>query len=157
MGFVILFAAAWLSVFAFYSMKKSLTLLENTFVFLIMLTFGIHINWVVAEELKYVVATQDGLLYAGLMSYRLITMPMVFVLMANGVGRCRTWARAYLTLGAAFAAMLGLWVVMTTYEVVTEVKWNLFYEALYIAALQAICLLLLKLYRRRLGREASAA
>ncbi len=157
MGFVILFAAAWLSVFAFYSMKKSLTLLENTFVFLIMLTIGIHLNWVVAEELKYVVATKDGLLYAGLMSYRLVTMPMVFVLMANGVGRSRTWARAYLTIGIAFAAMLGLWGVMTAYEVITEVKWNLFYEALYIAALQGVCLLLLKLYRRRLGREASAA
>lgn len=157
MGFVILFAAAWLSVFMFYSMKKSLSLLENTFVFLMMLTIGIHLNWVVVEELKYVTSTEDGLLYAGLMSYRLITMPMIFVLMANGIGRSRTWARAYLTLGAAFAALLSLWVIMMAYEVVVNVKWNLFYEALYIAALQALCLLLLKLYRRQLGREASAA
>jgi hypothetical protein len=157
MGFVILFAAAWLSVFLFYSMKKSLTLIENTFVYLVMLAVGIHFNWIIDEELKHITLTKDALLYAGLMITRLVTLPMIFVLMANGVARSRSMARALLLLGAALAVILGLRAVMLAYRIVTFVEWNLFYDALMIMLLQAICLVLLKLYRIMLRREVSAA
>jgi hypothetical protein len=157
MGFVILFAAAWLSVFLFYSMKKSLTLIENTFVFLIMLTIGIHFSWVIAEEFKLIEFTKDALLYAGLIISRLITLPMIFVLMANGVGRSRTLARAFSSIGAALAVILGLRAAMLAYGIIEFTTWNLFYDALVFMLQQAICLMLLKFYRALLSREVTAS
>jgi len=157
MGFVTLFAAAWVTLMLFYALNKRLTVLENTFVYLLAMTLGIHAMWVISEELRLMTNTKDGLLYAGLILYRLVILPMAIVLMANGVARARTTAGAFLSIGAALGGLLVLRAIMQMYEVITYNQWNFYYDALLFMLLQAACLGALKLYRALMRREVNAA
>jgi len=157
MGFVILFTAAWVTVILFYALDKRLTILENTFVYLLAMTLGIHAMWIISEELRLMTNTKDGLLYAGLILYRLVILPMTFVLMANGVARARTIAGAFLSIGAALGGLLVLRVIMQMYEVINYNHWNIYLDAMLFMLMQAACLGALKLYRALLRREVNAA
>jgi hypothetical protein len=148
MGFVVIFAAAWLSVFILYSMDKSLSILENTFIYLIILTIGINISWIVAEEFKLMEITKDELLYAGFILYRSLIIPMIYVILMNAVFKVRTVSRALLSAGVALGAILALNGILLFYRILQYEKWNLFYDAVQFLLLQVFIYALVKLYRK---------
>ncbi|HEY0827605.1 MAG TPA: hypothetical protein VGE40_05890, partial [Bacilli bacterium] len=115
MGFVVIFIMAWLAVFIFYSMDKSLSIIENTFVFLIILTIWINISWVVGEELKLVGFTKEGLPFAGFILYKSIVIPMIFVIMFNVVYKVKSTASAIVLMGVALVTILALNTLMLLY------------------------------------------
>lgn len=148
MGFVIVFAAAWLAMFIVYTMYKKLSLLENTFVYLVVLTIGINISWIVAEELKYTAVTKDGLLFAGYFLYRNLLMPLFYIILMNAVFRFRSVAIRLACAGGALVLLLALDWVMVTNKIIFYLKWNYWLEAVEIVMLQLITYLLLRLYRK---------
>jgi len=156
-GFVMLFVAAWAAVLLFYSMERRLSIPENALVYLLAMTLGIHAMWIIVEELHLMTGTKNGLLYAGMVLYRLVVFPMAFVLMANGIGRASTTAQAFLSIGAALGGLLIVRALMQMYEITVYRQWNMYYDALLILTIQAVCLAALKLYRKLLRREVNAA
>ncbi|WP_373228885.1 hypothetical protein [Cohnella sp.] len=153
MGFVVIFVMAWLAVFIFYTMDKSLSIIENAFVYLIILTIGINISWVVAEELKLVELTKDGLLYAGFILYRSIVIPMIFVIMFNAVYKVRFTILVILLMGVALGTILAVNGLMLFYGIFHYKQWYLFYDLILIVLMQAASFALLKLYRRVIQGE----
>lgn len=155
MGFVVMFVMAWLTVFIFYTMDRSLSIMENAFVFLIILTIGINISWVVAEEYKLIEITKDGLLYTGFILYRSIVIPMIFVILFNAIYKVKS--TAILSIGVALVTILALNGLMLVYGIVDYKQWNLFYDAIQILFMQAVGFALLKLYRRAIHREVNVS
>jgi hypothetical protein len=148
MGFVVLFAAAWLSAMIVYSMEKSLSILENAFIFLLVLIIGINVSWIVGEEFKLMKITKDGLLYAGFILERSIVVPIIYVILMNAVYSARSVARALLYAGVALGILLGLRGVLLFYRILEYDGWNLLYDAIQIVLLQALIYALVQLYRR---------
>lgn len=156
MGFVVMFVAAWLAVFIFYCMHERLSILENAFAFLVVLTLGINASWIVAEELKLVELTKDGLLYAGFIVYRTVVMPLVFVIALNAIVRAERAAVALFAAAASVAALVALNAAALHYDIVRYEKWNLGYDAIAHVLMLAVVYALLRLYRRAVyGRAAS--
>jgi hypothetical protein len=153
MGFVVIFVVAWIAVFIFYSMNKSLSILENGFVYLIILTIGINISWVVSEELKLVVLTKDGLLYAGFILYRSILIPMIYAIMFNAIYKAKSTSTTLVSMGVVLVIILALNGVLRFYDVWSYKNWNIFYDILQIVLMQAIGFATLKLYRRAIYSE----
>ncbi|CAM4473754.1 hypothetical protein [Paenibacillus tarimensis] len=152
MSFVVMFVAAWLSVFILYSMNKSLSVAENVFVYLIILAIGMNISWFVAEEFKLVEITRNGLSYTGFLLYRTIAYPILYVIMMNAVFKSRNAAGAFLSACMVIAVILSLNGLMIFYESFIYKKWNLFYDAVVIIFLQVVSYGLLKLYRKAVYR-----
>lgn len=148
MGFVLIFALTWLAVFIIYGMYKKLSVLENTFVYLVVLILGINIAWIVAEELKLTSITKDGLLFAGYVLYRSVLIPLIYVVLMNMVFRFQSAAGRLLCAGGAVVLLLALDGVMLACEVIRYLKWNLWLEAIEIVVLQLVTYLLLRLYRK---------
>ncbi|RIX60090.1 hypothetical protein D3P08_00410 [Paenibacillus nanensis] len=148
MGFVLIFVLTWLAVFIIYGMYKKLSVLENTFVYLVVLTLGINIAWIVAEELKLISITKDGLLFTGYVLHRSVLIPFIYVILMNLVFRFQSVAGRLLCAGGALVLLLALDGVMLAYEVIRYLKWNLWLEAIEIVALQLATYLLLRLYRK---------
>ena len=147
-GFVITFAAAWLAMFIVYGMNKKLSVLENTFVYLVVLILGINIAWIVASELKLTTITKDAVLYAGFILYRSVLTPLIYVILMNVMFRARTVALRLLYAGGALILMLALESLMMAYEIIRYVQWSLWHEAIEAALLIAVTYWLLRLYRK---------
>ena len=148
MGFVIIFAAAWLAAFIVYAMNKKLSVLENTFVYLVVLTVGINIAWIIAEELKLTSITKDAVLYAGFILYRSILIPLIYVIAMNAIFRARSVAARFLYGGGTLILLLALDGVMLAYEMIDYLKWSYWQEVVEIALLLTVTYLLLRLYRK---------
>ncbi|HZG76960.1 MAG TPA: hypothetical protein VEZ72_14000 [Paenibacillus sp.] len=156
MGFVVMFVAAWAAVFIFYSMKERLSIVENAFVFLVVLTLGINLSWIVAEEWKLIELTKDGLLYTGFIVYRSVVVPMVFLIATNAMLRARRASTAAVSAAAALAALVALNGAALHYDIVRYERWNLGYDALSFLLMFAVVFALLRLYRKAVyGRSAS--
>ncbi len=156
MGFVVMFVAAWLAVFIFYCMHERLSILENAFAFLVVLTLGINASWIVAEELKLVELTKDGLLYTGFILFRTVVLPFVVVIALNAMILAERATVALFAAAAAVASLVALNGAALHYDIVRYEKWNLGYDAITHILMLAVVYALLRLYRRTVyGRAAS--
>ncbi|MEK3883665.1 hypothetical protein [Paenibacillus sp. PL2-23] len=156
MGFVTAFVAAWLAAFIFYGMNKRLSVVENTFVFLVAMIIGIHLTWFVVEELQWIESTDEGFLYAGALLYRSVIFPLVTVILMNVVCRLGAVSRQLLAGAISLLALLALNAAFLFYDIQRYVKWSLLYEALAIVLMQLLVYVLLRFYRRASERRWSA-
>ncbi|HYK73133.1 MAG TPA: hypothetical protein VEV44_08430, partial [Pseudoneobacillus sp.] len=90
MGFVVYFFVAWLVISIFTIIKKRLSIVENTLVFLIILILSINFSWIVNEELKLVTISKKGLDYTAFLLNRSIIIPIMIVIHVNLLKWCRT-------------------------------------------------------------------
>ncbi|TLS49277.1 hypothetical protein FE782_25820 [Paenibacillus antri] len=153
MGLVVMFIASWLAIFIFYSFQERLTILENAFVFLVSLTLVINASWIIAEELKLVELTKDGVAYTGFILNRSVGVPMIFVIAMNAVFRAKRVWTALASVAVVLAALVGLNGLGVYFEIAKYEKWNLGYDAISYAALLAIVYGLLRLYRKTVYRR----
>jgi hypothetical protein len=154
MGFVVMFVAAWIAVFVFYAMEKRLSILENVFVFLVALTLNINSSWIVAEELKLMELTKNGLLYSGFLLFRSVVIPLIFVIAMNAMLQAKRMPAAIVAGVCAAAALVALNGAALLSDIVRYEKWNLGYDAIAYVLLLAIVYALLRLYRRVVYRRA---
>jgi len=148
MGFVVMFAAAWLAVFVLYSMNKSLSVLENAFVFLIVLTLGINISWIVAEEFKLIALTKNGLLYSGFIIFRSVVVPLLLVIAMNVIFKYKSAWGVVFAVAGTLAVFLALNGAALFYKIHRYERWNIGYDALVFLSLTAVVYALLQLYRK---------
>ncbi|MCR2803979.1 hypothetical protein [Paenibacillus soyae] len=156
MGFVVAFVAAWFALFIFYGMNKRLSIVENAFVFLASMALGIHLSWFIVEEFKWIEMTKDGLSYAGVLLYRIVLFPMVFVLVMNAVYKLRGIAGQLLSGVTALASLAVLNMAFVAYDMIRYTKWNLFYETLVTALLLLIVYVLLRGFRKAADKRWAA-
>src|SRR4051812_32967080 len=83
MGFAFYFFISWLITVIFTVMKKRLTFVENSFVFLLMLIISINFSWIISAELKLVILSKEPLDYTAFMINRSIGIPFIIVVTIN--------------------------------------------------------------------------
>lgn len=153
MVFVVMFVVSWVLAFVLYSMKKSLSLVENVYVYLVLFSMGLVISWIVAEELKLIELTQEALPYTGYLLYRTIALPLVLVIMMNVIFKMRKAVTSVLSACIAIVMILSLDGLMLYNKAFMYKQWNLFYDALVIIALQVVGYCVLLLYRKSMKQE----
>ncbi|WP_404328930.1 hypothetical protein [Mesobacillus maritimus] len=109
MGFAIFFLLTWLICAVFIVIKKQLSIIENTAVFLVILILNINFAWIVIEEFKFITITQSGIDYIPFLLNRSILMPLILLVYLNLLLRIdkTSYKTIYLTV-ASVTLMLGL-------------------------------------------------
>lgn len=86
MGFVTFFFLTWLFVLIFAFIRKKLTIVENTLVFLIILIVSINFSWIIIDEMKLITLTKNGFDYTGYLLNRSIIIPILLLIQLNLLG-----------------------------------------------------------------------
>jgi hypothetical protein len=148
MGFVVLFSVAWIAVFVLKGMAKSLTVLENALIFLVVMTISINVSWILIDELHYIQAAQNGLKYAAYLICRSMLVPLVFVIATNYMYRFESAAAKWLTVAIWAIVVLGIHAIEQWFRILQYRQWNYAYDAIYVLLLEAIAYYVLKLFRK---------
>lgn len=156
MGFVVAFVATWFAVFIFYGMNKRLSVAENAFVFLVTMILGINSTWIIGEEFRWIVTTKEGVLYSGVLIYRIVLFPMVFVIVMNAVYMLRGLVGKLLSGVTALISLAVLNMAFLSYGMIRYAKWNLFCESMVTALLLLLVYALLRMFRKAADKRWSA-
>ncbi|MBG9810437.1 hypothetical protein [Priestia endophytica] len=147
---------SFLVITLFVTMRKSLSVVENTFVYLLVLIININATWIINEELKLVDVTEKTAPYVGFLLERSLIIPMFFVIVFNYFYRNIT-PRAIMLTGFIFLIFTLLLRKFSNMLNIYQYKqWNLFYEALYILGLLLITFILHKGFRNLIRKEKRA-
>ncbi|UCZ54885.1 hypothetical protein LGQ02_09130 [Bacillus shivajii] len=148
MGITIFFFASWLVCVAFAVMPKKLSLVENTFVYLIILIVSINFSWIIIEEFKFITLTEDGLDYTAHILNRSVILPMLIIMQLNLIQKSNSVAKSVVIVISTVAIMLGLSFLSTQLNITTHEKWNFGYEVIYFLTLHLIGYYVLKAFRK---------
>lgn len=148
MGFAVFFFIIWLTSAIFFIMQKQLSIVENTFVYLIILIVNLNWIWIIFEELKFINITDVAIDYTAFVLNRSITIPLIFVLHLNFLQKSSTFARIVLTTAASLSILVFLTGLSTYFNITNYVKWNLGFDILYFLALHLIAFYTLQFLRR---------
>ncbi|WP_010531410.1 hypothetical protein [Lentibacillus jeotgali] len=131
MAFPIFFFLTWLVGSIFAVMRKKLSLVENTFVFLIILIVSINFSWIIADELKLITVTKQTLPHTAYLINRSVIIPVLILIQLN-ISMARD-SFGWKTMMVLFSVLLltGVNYLMTALNMVTYTNWNLGFDAIY--------------------------
>ncbi|MFP3725493.1 hypothetical protein [Priestia filamentosa] len=153
MGFSFFVFLSFLSITLFVTMRKSLSIVENTFVYLLVLIININATWIINEELKLIDVTEETASYVGFLLERSLIIPILFVITFNYFYRNITPRAIMITGFILLIFTLLLRKFSNMLNIYHYRQWNLFYEALYILGLLLIIFVLHKGFRRLMRKE----
>ncbi len=139
---------SFLTISLFYMQHKVLSVVENTFLFLIVLIININAAWIINEELNLIHTPATPIHYTAFILDRSLIFPMLFVIQFNLLYRysaIKRWFGITLLFLAGFVCLRFLAVRL---EVYTYEKWNFLYDAGYTLILQFILFYVFNMYRK---------
>ncbi|WP_442598764.1 hypothetical protein [Neobacillus sp. D3-1R] len=148
MGFVVFFFVSWLFISIYSTIKKRLSIVENTFVFLIILIISINYSWIVIEELKFVSVSKNRLDYASFLLNRSINIPMLIIIHLNLLQWCKTLVMKTVVILSTVAILTGLSIFANHMNMSKYEHWNFAFDAIFFMFLSLIAILLYKLYAK---------
>jgi hypothetical protein len=148
MGFSIFFFLAWLIIGIFFIIRKELSIVENTLIFLISLIVIINVSWISTEEMKMINLTKSGINYTAYLLNRSIILPLLLLLQLNILLKSKTFTKKVLIIFTSLIVMLGLSVLSTYFNITNYTKWNLFYDGIYYLILQLIAYYSYRLFKK---------
>lgn len=153
MKFTLIFVIMWLVIALFTVREKNLTIVDNTFVYLVMLIFNIHYAWLIEGEWKLIKVTAHHLYYISYNLYWYITIPFVILLFINGHNKRKSTFSKVLRGCFSVLFLLILMAICNHYEIISYKNWSLAYDAIYFVALHIIAIYICKTYRKLVYRE----
>jgi hypothetical protein len=129
-------------------MQKRLSMVENTFVFLILLIVIINVSWITIEELKLIIRTNSSINYTAYLLNRSVIMPMVLITQLNMLQRCQTITMKVLNIVSTVIIMLGLRVLSNYFNIEKYTKWSYGYDFVYFVLLLLIAYFSYKAIRK---------
>lgn len=149
MGFSIFFLLTWLFCAGFIVIKKQLSIIENTAVYLIILILNINFAWIVNEELKFVTVTKVGIDYVPFLLNRSILIPLILLVYLNLLLRIdKSSYKAVVLTVASVSIMLGLSFLTTFFKVTEYTKWTHGYDMIFFLLLHLIAFYTYRLFRQ---------
>ncbi|MGJ9384900.1 hypothetical protein [Salipaludibacillus sp. CF4.18] len=148
MGITVFFFASWLVCVAFAVMPKKLSLVENTFVYLIILIVSINFSWIIIEEFKLITLTKNGVDYTAYILNRSVIIPMLIIMQLNLIQKSNSGAKSAIIVISTVAIMLGLSFLSTQFNITTNKKWNFGYDGIYFLTLHLIGYYVFKMFRK---------
>jgi hypothetical protein len=154
LGFVFYFFVSWLVTVLFTVMKKSLSFVENIFVFLIILIVSVNWSWIIFEEFKFLELSRQPLDYTAFLMNRSIGIPLIIVITLNAAVRsANVKGKAYLYVGLSTVILLGLKMIGNFLNITKLNNWNTLYDVLYFISLHLIAYFSLQMYRKLIKEE----
>lgn len=148
MAFSIFFFLAWLIISIFAVMRKRLSLVENTFVFLIILIVSINFSWIISDELKLITITKEKLPYTAYLLHRSIIIPVLLLIQLNiSVARDSFGWKAIIILSAVLLLTVANY-LMTALNIAAYTNWNFGFDAIYFFLLNLVALLAYSIIER---------
>ncbi|QKY70707.1 hypothetical protein [Lentibacillus sp. CBA3610] len=138
MAFSIFFVLTWLAVFTFGVIQKKLSLVENTFVFLITLIVSINFSWIVMNELELIKRTEETLPYTASLLNRSIIIPVLLLIQLNMSMARDSFLWKTVVMLSAVLVLVGLSYLMTALNITDNTDWNLGLDAIYFFLLNLI-------------------
>ncbi|WP_210610501.1 hypothetical protein [Priestia flexa] len=139
---------SFLTISLFYMQHKVLSVVENTFLFLIVLIININAAWIINEELNLINTPATPIPYTAFILDRSLIFPMLFVIQFNLLYRysaIKRWFGITLLFLAGFVCLRFLAVQLGVY---TYEQWNFLYDAGYTLILQFILFYVFNMYRK---------
>lgn len=157
MSFVWFFAASWAAGFAFYSMRKSLSLIENTIVFLLALILSINYSWTLIEEFKVIELTKEPLDYTAYLMYRSVLTPCLFSIWMNVLYWKKELSIAVPATAALAGILFGLNSLAHYYQIYVYTSWSAAYDLLAVCVLTAVIYFVYRLFMKLIQRREARA
>ncbi|MFC0560883.1 hypothetical protein [Halalkalibacter alkalisediminis] len=148
MGFAFFFFLSYLIVSMFIVMRKKLNIVENTFVFLLILFVNINVSWIIFEELDLLTVTEDAMKYVGFLLNRSMILPMIIVVYLNLVNRSLKMFKKVLITIISISTVIIFSGISILFDLITYVNWNFIYDAIYFGALHLLAFYAQKLFRK---------
>lgn len=145
--FLFFFLVAFLISSLFVVMQKKLSIVENTFVFLIILVISINFNWIIAEELKFIKMTNEAVNYAAFILNRSIIIPMILVVQLNLIIDSNSKAKSFFISIASISILLLLFQLSIFFDIAKYKNWNISFDLIYIVILHLIAFYFHKFYQ----------
>ncbi|MBT2698423.1 hypothetical protein J7E79_13480 [Bacillus sp. ISL-40] len=153
MGFAVFFFAAWLILAVFSVIERKLPLLENTFIYLVMLIININWTWIIYEELKFIERTNEPISYTAFILYRSIIIPMILVTQLNLFYSSKNIMKSSMVVLGSIATWLLLSILSRHFNISNYSRWNMGYDILYILVLHGLTYYFHKFFQRFTNNE----
>lgn len=128
--------------------RKELSIVENTLIFLISLIVIINVSWISTEEMKMINLTKSSINYTAYIFNRSIILPLLLLVQLNILLKSKTFTKKVLIIFTSLMVMLGLSVLSTYFNLTNYIKWNLFYDGIYYLILQLIAYYSYRLFKK---------
>jgi hypothetical protein len=138
MGFSIVFLLSWLFSAIFVVIRKKLSVVENTLVFLVILIVSINFSWIIAEEIKLIQLSKNGVDAITYILYQVVLLPMLLLIYLNVIQRSKSFSKTIIFTIASLGIMLGLSFLFNFDNITEYTKWNFGYDAIYFFFLHLI-------------------
>jgi len=153
MAFSIIFFIAWLSITAFYAMKKQYSKLENSALFFCILIVNINYSWIIYDELNLITYSKIPLYYTAYVIFRSIIIPTLILLGINCIPRNSTILKKMIGILISSFVLTLIKFILLKLDVVNFHKWNMFLDYLYFILLNSFGLFILYCYRSFILKE----
>ncbi|MFD2704985.1 hypothetical protein [Salibacterium lacus] len=134
MAFVLFFFAAWFITTTFLIMPKKISIIENTFVLMVILIININWGWIIYEGMERIELTEESMNYTAFLLLRSVIIPLILVTQLNLVHKSNT----------IFVVLVSLIILLffssltSILNIADYVKWNLGFDAIYYLLLHVI-------------------
>ncbi len=119
-------------------MKKKLSIVDSTFIYLLILVITINVSWIVIEELKLIKVTKEAMNYTAFILTRSVITPMILVVQLNLIHKYKMKSRSFWITVASIAILLLLRVLSIQFDILTYQNWNLGFDAIYFLILHLV-------------------
>jgi hypothetical protein len=154
MGFAFYFFVSWLITVIFTVMKKRLTFVENSLVFLLMLIISINFSWIISAELKLVTLSKEPLDYTAFMINRSIGIPFIIVVTLNLMKSVNSIGKSLIIMVCSILIQVILVKLGTNFDVTNRENWNILYDIIYFVLLYLFAVYSLKFFQKLKQSEA---
>jgi len=154
MGFAFYFFVSWLITVIFTVMKKRLTFVENSLVFLLMLIISINFSWIISAELKLVTLSKEPLDYTAFMINRSIGIPFIILVTLNLMKSVNSIGKSLIIMVCSILIQVILVKLGTNFDVTNRENWNILYDIIYFVLLYLFAVYSLKFFQKLKQSEA---
>ncbi|SFD43841.1 hypothetical protein SAMN05216238_101339 [Lentibacillus persicus] len=148
MAFAIFFFLAWFFISLFAVMQKRLSIVENTFVFLIILIISINFSWIVGDELKLIKQPEEPLPYIAYLLNRSIIIPVLILIQLKVFVRYDTFLWKTASILVAVLMLTDINYLLTALNVAEYTHWHSAFDAIYFLLLNLAALFAYRMINR---------
>lgn len=148
MELAVFFFLSWLGISLFTVIHKELDIVENTFIFLVILIISIHFSWIINDEWRLITVQEKWLPYTVYLLNRSILIPILILLHLNLFIKNRSHAKKAIILISSVSILLIISFISTRLNIVEFNKWSFWLESIYYLCLNLIALFSFTLFHK---------
>ncbi|MGG1674863.1 hypothetical protein ACIFOT_03830 [Neobacillus sp. NRS-1170] len=153
MGFVIFFFLSWLIILIFSFIQKKLSLIENTFIFLIILIASINFSWIVIDEFQLIIRTKEGFGYTGYLLNRSVIIPFLILIQFNLLAAGQTLTKKGIIVICSVILFITFSFLSNLLNITDYKNWHYGYDIVYFIFLDLLTIIAYRLFKRASRNE----